>query len=185
MRPGRILIISAGGAAARGGTAAEAAGYAFLAGELAQAGVVYEKIAQVEVPIEFVDAAAGELGGACAPRPGDALIVLWNGSEKLDFLGGWGRGGAAILTCAYVVCPGAAEAARFESACRERDLAPSGALLVSNLGVAGRLTASPRMGFVRRPVSEACDRLLYAARMGEPANTQTARFRTLKSPASI
>ncbi len=112
------------------------------------------------------------------PRPGDALIVLWDGREKLDFLARWGQGDAASLTCAYVVCPGTAEAARFEIACREQGLSPSGALLVPNLGVAGRLTASPRMGFARRPVSEACDRLLYAARMGEAAGTQKARFRT-------
>ncbi len=179
MRPGRILIISAGGAGA-----GAAAGYAFLAGELAQAGVVYEKVAQVEVPIEFVAAAAGELGGV-DPRPGDALIVLWDGRKKLDFLARWGRGGAASLTCAYVICPGAAEAARFDASCRELGLSPSGALLVPNLGVAGRLAASPRMGFARRPVSEACDRLLYAARMGEAVGTQETRFRTLKSPASI
>lgn len=175
MRPGRILIISADGAGAD---------YAFLVGELAQAGVVYEKVAQVEVPIEFVAVAAGELGGV-DPQPGDALLVLWDGGEKLDFLARWGRGGAASLTCAYVVCPGTAEAARFDASCRELGLSPSGALLVPNLGVAGRLTASPRMGFARRPVSEAADWLLYAARMGEVAGTQEARFRTLKPPVSV
>lgn len=182
MRPGRILIISAGGAGAEA-AGSPATGYAFLAGELAQAGVVYEKIAQVEVPIEFVAAAAGELGDV-NPRPGDAFIVLWDGRENLGFLGRWGQS-AGSLTCAYVICPGAAEPARFDAACRELGLSPSGALLVPNLGVAGRLTASPRMGFVRRPVSEACDSLLYAARMGEAAGTQEARFRTFKSPSPV
>lgn len=171
MRPKRICLICEC-------EADLGAGLRLLAAELAQAGVIYEKIAQVDRPIEFVvgEKSAGFL------RPGDALIALWDGSGSCGFLATWGVGaGAAGAGCpVYAICPGASDAARLADACAEGDLQYRGALLVPNLRKAAILTRSPRMGFARRQVSEAADRLLYAARMGKVFQTQTARFRTLR-----
>ncbi len=164
MRPKQICLIcecEAGLAASLG----------LLAAELAQAGVVYEKIAQVDRPIEFVVAEKG----ATTLRPGDALVALWDGSGICGFLAVCAPGCPV-----YAICPTAANAARLGDACTEKGLQYCGALLVPNLGKAAVLTRSPRMGFARRQVSEAADRLLYAARMGEAFQTQTAQFRTLR-----
>ena len=166
MRPQRIHLICE----CRAGLAA---GLGLLAAELAQAGVVYEKIAQVDTPIEFVV----DEKGPVAPEPGDALLALWDGSRDIDgLLAGWTGTGCP----AYVICPASADAARLADACTEKGLQYCGALLVPNLGKAPALTRSPRMGFARHQVSEAADRLLYAARMGEAFEPQTARFRTLR-----
>ena len=153
-----------------------ASGLELLAAELAQAGVVYEKIAQVDRPIEFVVAEKGAAG----LQPGDALIAFWDGSGSCGFLATWGSGAADCPV--YAICPGAGGAARLAGACAcaEGGLQYRGGLLVPNLGKAAVLVHSPRMGFARRQVSEASDRLLYAARMGEVFQTQTTRFRTLR-----
>ncbi len=142
-------------------------GLGLLARELAQAGVIYEKIAQVDRVIEF---AVGEKGTTAK----DALILLWDGSGDVDELLAACRAGCR----AYGICPGGEVADRLEQACAEKNLTFSGALLVCNLEKAAALTHAPRMGFARRQVSEACDRLLYAARMGEDFVAETARFRT-------
>lgn len=171
MRPQRICLICECEAGLD-------AGLGLLAAELAQAGVIYEKIAQVDRPIEFVVAEKGAAG----LRPGDALVALWDGGGSCGFLATWGAGaGAAGAGCpVYAICPGAGNAARLADACAEGGLQYCGALLVPNLRKAAVLTRSPRMGFARRQVSEAADRLLYAARTGEVFQTQTARFRTLR-----
>ncbi len=146
-------------------------GLALLATELAQAGAVYEKIAQVDRPIKFVVAEKGTAG----LRPSDALIALWDGSEDGGLLAGCAAGCPV-----YAICPTAADAARLGDACAQKNLQYHGALLVPNLGKSAILAHSPRMGFARRKVSEAADRLLYAARMGEVFEIQTARYRTLR-----
>ena len=152
------------------------AGLRLLAAELAQAGVIYEKVAQVDRPIEFVVAEKG----TADLQPGDALITLWDGSGSCGFLATWGAGAAGAGCPVYAICPGAGNAARLADACAEGGLQYCGALLVPNLHKAAVLTRSPRMGFARRQVNEAADRLLYAARTGEVFQTQTARFRTLR-----
>lgn len=150
-----------------------AAGLGLLAAELAQAGVVYEKIAQVDTPVEFIVAEKGPV----APGAGNALLALWDGSGDIDgLLARW----AGTSCPVYAICPAVANATRLADACAEKGLRYRGALLVPNLERASALTRSPRMGFARRQVSEAADRLLYAARMGEAFETQTARFRTLR-----
>ena len=152
------------------------AGLRLLAAELAQAGVIYEKVAQVDRPIEFVVAEKG----TADLQPGDALITLWDGGGSCGFLATWGAGAAGAGCPVYAICPGAGNAARLADACAEGGLQYCGALLVPNLHKAAVLTRSPRMGFARRQVNEAADRLLYAARTGEVFQTQTARFRTLR-----
>ncbi len=142
-------------------------GLGLLARELAQAGVIYEKIAQVDKPIEFT---VGEKGTTAK----DALILLWDGSGDVDELLAACQAGCRV----YGICPGGEAADRLEQACAEKNLTFSGALLVCNLEKAAALTHAPRMGFARRQVSEACDRLLYAARTGECFPDETARFRT-------
>ncbi len=143
-------------------------GLGLLATELAQAGVVYEKIAQVDKPIEFT------VGEKTRPTAQDASILLWDGSGNVDELLAACAAGCRV----YVICPDSEAAGRLAQACAEKDLAFCGALLVPNLGKAAVLTHAPRMGFARRQVSEACDRLLYAARTGECFPGETARFRT-------
>lgn len=146
-------------------------GLGLMAAELARAGELYEKIAQVDDPIEFVVAEKG-----AALREGDAAIVLWDGCEAGAEL----AAGFAPGTHVYAVCPSAKAAGRVADACSEDGAAFYGALLVPNLAKADALTHSPRMGFARRQVNEAADRLLYAARVGAPFESETARFRTLR-----
>ncbi len=144
-----------------------------MAAELACAGELYEKIAQVDEAIEFVVAEKGT-----ALRDGDAAVVLWDGvcGESVD----GGVSSAPAGTHVYAVCPDAQAAGRVADACTAHNLAFYGALLVPNLGKAAVLAHSPRMGFARRKVNEAADRLLYAARIGAPFEDETARFRTLR-----
>ncbi len=166
MRPKRICLVCKCEPALR-------EGLGLMAAELACAGELYEKIAQVDEPIEFVVAEK-----STTLREGDAAVVLWDGA------GGDGGGGAVADapagTHVYAVCPSGLAAGCVADACAARNLAFYGALLVPNLGKAAVLAHSPRMGFARRQVNEAADRLLYAARIGAPFEDETARFRTLR-----
>lgn len=59
--------------------------------------------------------------------------------------------------------------------CRERGLSYAGGLTVADADLMTRLTASPRMGLFRRPVSEAVDRLILALRSGTETPDELAR----------
>ena len=164
MRPKRISLICECEPSLR-------EGLGLMASELARAGELYEKIARVDNPIEFVVAEKG-----ATLRNGETAIVLWDGQGDGAEL----ATGFAPSTHVYAVCPSAEAAGRVADACSKGGAAFYGALLVPNLGKAAVLTRSPRMGFARRQVNEAADRLLYAARIGAPFDGETARFRTLR-----
>lgn len=78
----------------------------------------------------------------------------------------------ALLTCD-------SDAAGLEAWCRENDLAWSGALVVEGARALPATWASPRLGWLRRPVSEAVDALVLALRTGSDAGVVRVR----QSPA--
>ena len=78
----------------------------------------------------------------------------------------------ALLTCD-------SDAASLEAWCRENGLAWSGALVVEGARALPATWASPRLGWLRRPVSEGVDALVLALRTGSDAGVVRVR----QSPA--
>ena len=64
-----------------------------------------------------------------------------------------------------------------ELRCRERDLAWSGAVAVAGGSTLAALWGSPRLGWLRRPASEATDALVLALRSGQEAGCVLVRPR--------
>ena len=75
----------------------------------------------------------------------------------------------ALLTCD-------SDAAGLEAWCRENDLAWSGSLVVGDARLLPATWSSPRLGWLRRPVSEAVDALVLALRTGSDAGLIRVRL---------
>ena len=95
---------------------------------------------------------------------GEAMTVV---EQTLDCLGGAKTRVYVIVQAAY----GSAEEAhvvvgRLREACERRGLSWCGGITVCTGAGIAALRRSPRMGLLRRPFSEAMDKLVGAARMG-------------------
>lgn len=95
---------------------------------------------------------------------GEAMTVV---EQTLDCLGGAETRVYVIVQAAY----GSAEEAhvvvgRLREACERRGLSWCGGITVCTGAGIAALRRSPRMGLLRRPFSEAMDKLVGAARMG-------------------
>lgn len=105
----------------------------------------------------------------------DALVVaLGRGTPLCDL-----PRDARPKTPAYALLTCDSDAAGLEAWCRENGLAWSGALVVEGAWALPATWASPRLGWLRRPVSEAVDALVLALRTGSDAGVVRVR----QSPA--
>ncbi len=146
-----------------------------LLGDAAEAGAAYERRAGAERPVEFARGTAG-VGGTSV----DAVILGLDGTGARfgDVLDSLSAGTSVYAVCACVGCP-AEEALTclhaLEEACDQRGLVWSGGIAIGHAQVVGAFERSPRMGFWRRPVSEALDLMLLAVRCGADAGLAAVR----------
>lgn len=102
----------------------------------------------------------------------DALVVALGRGVPLCDLPRDARPGTpvyALLTCV-------SDAARLEAWCRENGLAWSGALVAEGARTLPATWTSPRLGWLRRPVSEGVDALVLALRTGGDADVIRVRL---------
>lgn len=141
-----------------------------LLDDLAAATDAYERRADMgDGAIELLEPAGGSAAGV------DALVVALGRGVPLCDLPRDARPGTpvyALLTCD-------SDAAGLEAWCRESGLAWSGALVVEGARALPATWASPRLGWLRRPVSEGVDALVLALRTGSDAGV----IRVRQSPA--
>lgn len=163
--PGRVAIVAAG---------TDAATLALLA-DAAEALPVYARLAGTEPP-ELVRAGAG----ADVARCDTVLLGLGlDGTTRVEELPlSYAPAGARVYA---LVCadgdPGIAThvLAELEERCELRGLRWMGGLAVGDADLLPHLAHRPRMGWARRRVSEALDRLLIALLAGQPAGEQYVR----------
>lgn len=140
-----------------------------LLDDLAAATDAYERRAGMgDDAIELLELAGGDADV-------DALVVALDRGVPLCDLPRNARPGTpvyALLTCD-------SEATGLEAWCRENGLAWSGALVVEGARALPATWASPRLGWLRRPVSEGVDALVLALRTGSDAGVVRVR----QSPA--
>lgn len=141
-----------------------------LLDDLAAATRAYERHAGIgDGALELVEPGVG-----AGTDGADALVVALCAGEKPARLPA-ARPGArvyAIVTCEDAAAAGGAAGAavaRLEELCGAQGLAWSGALVVGNARLLPATWPSPRLGWLRRPVSEAVDALVLALRTGSDA----------------
>lgn len=139
--------------------------------DMAEAGAVYERQGATENPVEFV---RGTTAGC------DAVALGMDGTDARfgDRLGELEAGCAVYAVCACAGC--AAEEAlgclgALEEACEQHGLLWRGGLAIEDAQAVAPFEHSPRLGFWRRPVSGAVDRLLLAVRCGGNAGLFATR----------
>lgn len=161
-RPHRVGLVCLG--------AGEKGAARLLLDDLAAATDVYERRAGMgDDAIELLELADGSAADV------DALVVALGRDAPLCDLPRDARPGTpvyALLTCD-------SEATGLEAWCRENGLAWSGALVVEGARTLPATWASPRLGWLRRPVSEGVDALVLALRTGSDAGV----IRVRQSPA--
>lgn len=138
-----------------------------LLDDLAAATDAYERRADMgDDAIELLELAGGSAAGV------DALVVALGRGVPLCDLPRDARPGTpvyALLTCD-------SDAAGLEAWCRENGLAWSGSLVVGDARLPPATWSSPRLGWLRRPVSEAVDALVLALRTGSDAGLIRVRL---------
>ena len=134
------------------------------------------------------DLAAATDAYECRAGMGDDAIELRGGGAGVDALVVALSRGAPLCdlprdarpkTPVYALLTCDSDAAGLEAWCRENDLAWSGALVVEGARALPATWASPRLGWLRRPVSEGVDALVLALRTGSDAGVVRVR----QSPA--
>lgn len=166
----RVALVATGGA-----PAAKA-----LLADIVEALPVYAGLAGVAAP-DVVRVASGHAGADC-----DATLLVL-GAEGSPELGGLAPGTRAYaLLCLEGRGPADAGEALLgvRRACTEEGLSWQGGLVVSGAEHLPRLMRTPRMGWARRRVSEATDRLLMALLAGRPLPPQLARPSRLATVAA-
>ena len=164
--PARVALVSAGG-----GDAAST-----LLADATEALPVYARLSGVAAP-ELVRAVAGADVACCDT----VLLALAMGSaaprvEELPL--SYAPAGARVYALLCVDDdPGIAThaLAALEERCEERGLVWRGDLVVGDAGLLPDMARRPRMGWARRRVSEALDRLVLALLAGEDAGEQYVR----------
>lgn len=138
-----------------------------LLDDLAAATDAYEcRAGMGDGAIELLELRGGGVAGV------DALVVALGHRVPLCDLPRDARPGTpvyALLTCV-------SDAARLEAWCRENGLAWSGALVTGDARLLPATWSSPRLGWLRRPVSEAVDALVLALRTGSDAGLIRVRL---------
>lgn len=138
-----------------------------LLDDLAAATDAYERRAGMgDDAIELLELAGDSAAGV------DALVVALGRGVPLCDLPRDARPGTpvyALLTCD-------SDAAGLEAWSRENGLAWSGALVVGDARLLPATWSSPRLGWLRRPVSEAVDALVLALRTGSDAGLIRVRL---------
>lgn len=174
-RPARVGLVRC---AAGEGEAARA--IELLLDDAAEAGAVYERRADAERPVEFARGAAGGGETGFDGTGFDAVILGLDGTDARfgDVLDSLSAGTSVYAVCVCVGCP-AEEALgclhALEEACDQRGLAWAGGVAVGHAQVVSAFERSPRLGFWRRPVSEALDLMLLAVRCGSDAGLAAVR----------
>ena len=108
----------------------------------------------------------------------NALVIALGDDGPLCNLPQGAQTGTLVYTVLACDAPDAV-IPRLEAWCRENGLAWSGALVVEGARALPATWASPRLGWLRRPVSEAVDALVLALRTGSDAGIVRVR----QSPA--
>lgn len=131
-----------------------------LLDDLAAATDAYEcRAGMGDGAIELLELAGGSAAGV------DALVVaLGDDAPSCDL-----PHGAQPGTPVYAILACDSDAAGLEAWCRESGLAWSGSLVVGDARLLPATWSSPRLGWLRRPVSEAVDALVLALRTGSDA----------------
>lgn len=141
-----------------------------LLDDLAAATDAYERRAGMgDDAIELLELAGGSAAGV------DALVVALGRGVPLCDLPRDARPGTSVY--ALLTCD--SDAAGLEAWCRENGLAWSGALVAEGARALSATWSSPRLGWLRRPVSESVDALVLALRTGSDAGVVRVR----QSPA--
>lgn len=141
-----------------------------LLDDLAAATDAYERRAGMgDDAIELLELAGGSAAGV------DALVVALGRGVPLCDLPRDARPGTSVY--ALLTCD--SDAAGLEAWCRENGLGWSGALVVEGARALPATWASPRLGWLRRPVSGGVDALVLALRTGSDAGV----IRVRQSPA--
>lgn len=104
----------------------------------------------------------------------DALVIALGDDGPLCNLPQGAQPGTLVYTVLTCDAPDAV-IPRLEAWCRENDLAWSGALVVEGARALPATWASPRLGWLRRPVSEGVDALVLALRTGSDAGVVRVR----------
>ena len=138
-----------------------------LLDDLAAATDAYERRTGMgDGAIELLELAGGSAAGV------DALVVaLGRGVPLCDL-----PRDARPKTPVYALLTCDSDAAGLEAWCRENGLAWSGALVVGDARLLPATWSSPRLGWLRRPVSEAVDALVLALRTGSDAGLIRVRL---------
>lgn len=138
-----------------------------LLDDFAAATRAYERRAGMgEDALELIELADGDAAGL------DALVMaLGDGAPRCD-LPHDAQPGALV----YAILACDPDATRLEAWRQERGLAWSGALVVGDAATLPATWSSPRLGWLRRPVSEAVDALVLALRTGSDAGVTHVRL---------
>lgn len=138
-----------------------------LLDDLAAATDAYEcRAGMGDGAIELLELAGGSAAGV------DALVVaLGDDAPSCDL-----PHGAQPGTPVYAILACDSDAAGLEAWCRESGLAWSGSLVVGDARLLPATWSSPRLGWLRRPVSEAVDALVLALRTGSDAGLIRVRL---------
>lgn len=138
-----------------------------LLDDLAAATDAYERrTGMSDGAIELLELAGGSAAGV------DALVVaLGDDAPSCDL-----PHGAQPGTPVYAILACDSDAAGLEAWCRENGLAWSGSLVAGDARLLPAAWSSPRLGWLRRPVSEAVDALVLALRTGSDAGLIRVRL---------
>ena len=149
-----------------------------LLSDFAEALPVYARLSGMDAP-ELVRADGADMPGDC-----DTVLL----GALFDARGGNGRLADALRPCApgtRVYALGATDARdpgcagpaldTLASLCEELGLSWMGGVVVGRAALFPRVMGCPRMGWARRPASEAVDRLIAAVRSGLPADEELVR----------
>ena len=112
-----------------------------------------------------------ELAGGSAARVDALVVALGRGAPLCDL-----PRDARPKTPVYALLTCDSGAAGLEAWCRENGLAWSGSLVVGDARLLPATWSSPRLGWLRRPVSEAVDALVLALRTGSDAGLIRVRL---------
>lgn len=138
-----------------------------LLDDLAAATDAYERRTGMgDGAIELLELAGGSAAGVNA-----LVVALGRGAPLCDL-----PRDARPKTPVYALLTCDSGAAGLEAWCRENGLAWSGSLVVGDARLLPATWASPRLGWLRRPVSEAVDALVLALRTGSDAGLIRVRL---------